>query len=228
VEVDGLEQTGTNMTETEFGKLNAKIRQTSGKGTSRKLRAQGLIPAVIYGKGQDNVMLTISPRDLRRAMDPQRKLNTFFSVTVEGDSGSIVEQCVVTDYQADPIRDEFLHIDFLRVDPNSEVVVKVPVDYVGRAAGVALGGKLRTYQRTTRIAAKPAQIPVKLTVDVSPLQAGESLRMKDLQIENARLLDHPNAVVAHVEPPRSAKGPGPGGAAEETAKKPAAAPAKKK
>jgi large subunit ribosomal protein L25 len=212
------------MTETDFGKLNAKIRQTSGKGTARKLRARGLIPAVIYGKGQDNVMLTISPRELRRAMDPQRKLNTFFTVTVESDSGSITEQCVVTDYQADPIRDEFVHIDFLRVDPNSEVVVKIPVEYVGRAAGVALGGKLRTYQRTTRIAAKPAQIPVKLSIDVSPLQAGESLRMKDLQLEGARLLDHPEAVVAHVEPPRAAaKAPGAG-----DDKKAAAAPAKKK
>jgi large subunit ribosomal protein L25 len=221
--VGGLEQTGTTMTETDFGKLTAKIRQTSGKGTSRKLRAQGLIPAVIYGKGQSNLLLTLSPRELRRAMDPQRKLNTFFTVTVEGDASSIVEQCVVTDYQADPIRDEFLHIDFLRVDPNSEVVLKIPVEYVGRAAGVALGGKLRTYQRTTRVAAKPTQIPIKLSVDVSALQTGETLRMKDLQLANARLLDHPDAVVAMVEPPRSAKGPG--GAAAPEDKKPAAAPA---
>jgi large subunit ribosomal protein L25 len=210
------------MTETDFGKLNAKIRNTSGKGTSRKLRAQGLIPAVIYGKGEGNVMLTISPRELRRAMDPQRKLNTFFTVTVENEGSSSVEQCVVTDYQADPIRDEFLHVDFLRVDPNSEVVVKIPVEYVGRAAGVALGGKLRTYQRTTRIAAKPGLIPVSLSVDVSPLLAGESLRMKDLRIEGARLLDHPEAVVAHVEPPRVASK-----VAGADEKKPAA-PAKKK
>ena len=217
------------MTETDFGKLNAKIRQTSGKGTSRKLRAQGLIPAVIYGKGQTNVLLTISPRDLRRAMDPQRKLNTFFTVTVESDKGSTVEQCVVTDYHADPIRDEFLHVDFLRVDPNSEVVVRIPVEYVGRAAGVALGGKLRTYQRTTRIAAKPTQIPVKLSIDVSALQTGESLRVKDLTLENARLLDHPNAVVAMVEPPRTAKAPGTPGAPAADEKKPAAAaPPKKK
>jgi large subunit ribosomal protein L25 len=156
-------------------------------------------------------------------MDPQRKLNTFFTMTIEGQDGQTVEQCVLTDYQADPIRDEFLHVDFLRVDPDSEVVVKIPVEYVGRAAGVVAGGKLRTYQRTVRIAAKPAQIPVKLTVDVSPLGAGETLRMKDLQLENARLLEHQNVVVAMVEPPRSAKTPGPGGA--EADKK--AAPKKK-
>lgn len=193
------------MTETDFGKLKATIRHNTGKGVSRKLRAQGLIPAVIYGKGEGNVMLTVSPRELRRAMDPQRKLNTFFTLTLEGDGEPRIEQCVVTDFQADPIRDEFLHVDFLRVDPNSEVVTKIPVEYIGRAAGVALGGKLRTYQRTARVAAKPAEIPVKLTIDVSPLQAGETLRMKDLSLPNARLLDHPDAVVAHVDPPRAVK-----------------------
>jgi large subunit ribosomal protein L25 len=192
-------------TGTEFGKLTAKVRQASGKGVARKLRAQGLIPGVIYGKGKGNLMLTLSPRELRRAMDPERKLNTFFTVTIEGDSDATVEQCVLTDYQADPIRDEFLHVDFLRVDPDSEVVTKIPVEYIGRAVGVVAGGKLRTYQRTARVAAKPGEIPVKLTVDVSPLQAGQTLRMRDLSLANARLLDHPNVVVAHVDPPRAAK-----------------------
>lgn len=193
------------MTETQYGKLSAKIRHMSGKGAARKLRADGLIPAVIYGKGEGNLMLTVSPRELRRAMDPQRKLNTFFTVTIDGEDGPTVEQCVLTDFQADPIRDEFLHVDFLRVDPESEVVTKIPVEYVGRAAGVIAGGKLRTYQRTARIAAKPAQIPVKLTVDVGPLAAGETLRMRDLSLADARLLEHPNVVVAHVDPPRTAK-----------------------
>ncbi|PRQ05398.1 50S ribosomal protein L25 [Enhygromyxa salina] len=193
------------MTETTFGKLTAKIRQATGKGVARKLRTEGLIPAVIYGKGEGNVMLTVSPRELRRAMDPNRRLNTFFTVTIEGDGAPVVEQCVLTDYQADPIRDEFLHVDFLRVDPDGEVVTKIPVEYVGRSVGVVAGGKLRTYQRTARVAAKPAHIPVKLTVDISALAAGESLRMRDLSLDNARLLDHPNVVVAHVDPPRVAK-----------------------
>ena len=71
--------------------------------------------------------------------------------------------------------------------------------------GPRAGGKLRTYQRTTRVAAKPAEIPVKLTVDVSPLDSGDTLRMRDLSLDNARLLDHPNVVLAHVDPPRAAK-----------------------
>ena len=198
-------QTKMNATAEEFGQLHAQHRSDSGKGVSRKLRAQGLIPAVIYGKGEGNVMLTVSPRDLRRAMDPQRKLNTFFTLTIDKGGESVVEQCVLTDYQSDPIRDEFLHVDFLRVDPESEVVTKIPVEYVGRAVGVVTGGKLRTYQRTVRIAAKPGEMPVKLTVDISALDSGDSLRMRDLSLENGRLLDHPNVVVASVDPPRVAK-----------------------
>lgn len=194
-----------NATTNEYGKLSATLRSASGKGVARKLRAQGLIPAVIYGKGEGNVMLTVSPRELRRALDPQRKLNTFFTLTIDKDGEQVTEQCVLTDYQSDPIRDEFLHVDFLRVDPESEVITKIPVEYTGRAVGVVAGGKLRTYQRTARVAAKPAQIPVKLRVDVSPLDAGDTLRMRDLNLENARLLDHPNVVVAHVDPPRVAK-----------------------
>ena len=193
------------MTATEFGNLNAEVRSTSGKGIARKLRAKGLIPAVIYGKGEGNLMLTVSPRELRRAMDPERKLNTFFTLTINDGGEAKTEQCVLTAFQSDPIRDEFLHVDFLRVDPESEVITKIPVEYTGRALGVIAGGKLRTYQRTARIAAKPAQIPVKLNVDVSPLNAGDTLRMRDLSIENARLLDHPNIVVASVDAPRVAK-----------------------
>ncbi len=194
------------MSDIEIGKLNARVRHGTGKGTARKLRSQGLIPGVMYGKGEGNVMLALSPRELRKAMDPERKLNTFFTLTIEDEGvDAIVEQCVVTDYQADPIRDEFLHVDFLRVDPAAEVVTRIPVEYVGRAIGVVAGGKLRTYQRTTKVAAKPAEIPTKLVIDISELDSGDTLRMKQLSLENARLLDHPDAVVAMVEPPRVAK-----------------------
>jgi large subunit ribosomal protein L25 len=212
------------MTETTFGQLIAQVRSGSGKGVSRKLRAAGKLPAVMYGKGKDNLLLTVDARELRRALDPERKLNTFFTVTVQGGEGEAVEQCIIADYHADPIRDEFLHVDFLRVDPQSEIVTRVPVEYVGRAVGVALGGKLRTLQRTVRIAVKPGDVPVKLVIDVTPLEVGQIMRMHELSLANARILENPNVVVAQVEAPRVAK------ATTEEPKKAAAAaaPAKKK
>lgn len=207
------------MTETTFGQLTAQLRTGSGKGVSRKLRSAGKLPAVMYGKGQDNLLLTVDAHELRRALDPERKLNTFFSLTVRSEQGESVEQCVIADYHADPIRDQFLHIDFLRVDPQSEIITKIPVEYIGRAVGVALGGKLRTQQRTVRIAVKPGDIPVKLVIDVTPLESGQIMRMSELSMPNVRILENPNVVVAHVEPARVAK------VTEEPKK---AAPAKKK
>lgn len=208
------------MTDTTFGQLTAHVRPGSGKGVSRKLRSTGKLPAVLYGQGKDNLLLTVDAHELRRALDPERKLNTFFSLTVRGDQGETVEQCIIADYHADPIKDQFLHIDFLRVNPESEIVTKIPVEYIGRAVGVALGGKLRTQQRTVRIAVKPGDIPVKLTIDVTSLEVGQIMRMHELSIPNVRILEKPSVVVAHVEAPRVAK------VTEEPKK--AAAPAKKK
>ncbi len=183
----------------DYGQLTVEKRDSAGKGVARKLRAIGKIPGVMYGRGQDNVMLTVDPTELRKSMDPKRKLNTFFQVEIAG--GEKVG-CVISDYQMDPIRDEFMHVDFLRVDPEAEVFVKIPVVYSGRAAGVVAGGKLKTLRRFVRIAAKPANIPVELHVDLTPLNIGQTLRLKDAPLENARLLENPELPTAIIEAPK--------------------------
>lgn len=188
---------------TTTGQLSASVRNAHGKGVARKLRAQGKIPGIVYGRGKDNVMLALDPGELRKAMDPARKLNTFFQLAVEG---SDAESCIIADYQMDPVRDEFLHVDFLRVDPEVEVFVKIPVRYTGRSVGVVAGGKLKTTRREVRIAAKPGSIPVEMLVDVTPLQGGEKLRFADIPLQNARLLENPEIVVALVEAPKTAAG----------------------
>ena len=184
---------------TTHGQLTAKVRAAHGKGVARKLRAQGLIPGVMYGRGKDNVMLTVDPSDLRKAMDPQRKVNTFFKLEVDGTA----EDCVLADYQMDPIRDEFLHVDFLRVDPSAEVFVKIPVRYEGRAPGVVIGGKLKTMRRYVKVAAKPADIPVEMVVDLSTLNAGDKIRLGDVEVAGARVLEKADIVVALVEAPKA-------------------------
>ena len=190
----------------EIGNLNAQVRARSGKGVARKLREAGRIPAVVYGQGGDNLKVSINPLELRAHMDPERKLNTFWNIDVQDDGKSTgSEKCIIVDYQLDALRDQFLHVDFMRVNENEEVTVKIPVEYHGKAKGTVIGGKLRTLRRTVKIAAKPSQIPVKLSIDVSPIDSGESLRLKELSLENARLLDHPEMVMALVEAPRGKK-----------------------
>lgn len=185
----------------EIGKLKATARERSGKGVARKLRAQGLIPAVIYGQKKEHRSITVSPRELRSAMDPLRKINTLFTLDVEGDNAETIH-CMLTDIQFDSVRGDILHVDFLRVSAEEEVHVSVPVAYHGRPVGVAMGGKLRTFRREVKVAAKPADIPTVVDLDISGLEGGASLRFGDLTIEKARILEAPQTVAAQVEMPR--------------------------
>jgi large subunit ribosomal protein L25 len=192
------------------GEVTATVRQHRGKGTSRKLRRAGQIPAVMYGAGGGNVMLAVSPAELRRAMDPERRLNTFFRVCVqEAGRPDLITPCIISDAQVDPIRDDLLHVDFLRVDPEQPVTMNVPVRYIGRSVGVMAGGHLQATRRSVRLAARPADMPVALDVDVTALNVGDALRLGDVPLHGARLVDPPSTVVAYVEEKKKATEPQP-------------------
>ncbi len=183
----------------DYGNITAQTRANSGKGVSRKLRAAGRIPGVMYGRGKDSLKLSLDPHELRKAIDPERKLNTYFIVDIEGGDK---ESCVIADCQIEPTKDTFMHVDFLRVDPELEVFVKIPVRYFGRSVGVAAGGKMKTTRREIRVAAKPAQVPVELAVDISSLDIGGRLLLADVPLENARLLESHDTVMALIDAPK--------------------------
>lgn len=190
----------------EYGRLSATVRTRHGKGVARQLRRQGLVPAVMYGHGGDNLSLTIDPLLFQKATDPARNLNTLFHVKIEGDGAPADEvPCMVVDLQRDSVRDFVLHVDFLRVDPELEVERKIPVSYHGRAAGVMKGGKLTTYRRLVKVSAKPSDLPEELSIDLVPLDAGETLRIKDVSLPNTRFLESPEAPLAFIEMPKAKK-----------------------
>lgn len=215
----------------EQRELTVQARDSHGKGAARKLRAKGLIPGVVYGAGGEHRSVAVDPRQLRKVMDPVRKLNTWYKVTIE-DAGKAVgsESVIVIDHQVDKVRDALLHVDFLRVDPEKEIEVRLPVEVTGRAAGVVAGGTLKTFLRYVHVSIKPRDIPTSLLVDITPLAAGETLRIKDMSIPGGRILENANQSLAHIEPAKikaevvdekAAKGK----AAPKAAAKPAAAPA---
>ena len=190
----------------EQRELTVQARSSHGKGAARKLRAQGLIPGVVYGAGGEHRSVAVDPRQLRKIMDPVRKLNTWYKVTVE-DAGKAVgtESVIVIDHQVDKVRDALLHVDFLRVDPEKEIEVRLPVEVTGRAAGVVAGGTLKTFLRYVHVAIKPRDIPTSLVVDITPLQGGETLRIKDMTIAGGRILENGNQSLAHIEPAKIKK-----------------------
>lgn len=170
----------------EVGKLTVSLRDRSGKGGARKLRAQGKVPGVCYGTSVDGpitpVPITLDIKQLRGALDPVRKRNTVVTLTIEGDGASRSLHALVKDLQIDVLRREITHVDLLAIDPNKEVRADVPIEFVGKPKGAISGGQIRIVLRSLGVRAKPSDIPVKLTVDVSPLEIGDVIHVSAIAL----------------------------------------------
>jgi large subunit ribosomal protein L25 len=170
----------------EVGKLTVSLRDRSGKGGSRKLRAEGKVPGVCYGASVEGriepLPITVDVKQLRGALDPIRKRNTVISLTIEGGTGPRALHALVKDVQVDSLRHDITHVDLLAIDPNKEVRAEVPLEFTGKPAGAINGGQIRIVLRSLTVRAKPSDIPVKLTVDVSPLDIGDVIHVSAIAL----------------------------------------------
>jgi large subunit ribosomal protein L25 len=168
------------------GKLTVSLRQNAGKGAAIKLRATGKVPGICYGASPSGriepLSIIVDVKALRAALDPVRKQNTVIDLTIDGGSAPQKLHALVKDYQLHPIRREITHVDLLAIDPNKEVVANVPLDFVGKPKGAINGGQLRTVLRAIEVKAKPSDIPVKLTVDVTPLEIGDVIHVSTIEL----------------------------------------------
>jgi large subunit ribosomal protein L25 len=196
-------------------RLEVAKRQGTGKSVTRKLRAQGSVPAVLYGSGVRSALLAVTAREGERVLGSGANRLIDLSGTPES-SGKLV---LIKDYQRDPVSRQLLHFDFYAVDPSKAVEVSVPVQLTGRPKGVELGGVLELLLREVLVSCLPLAIPDFLSLDVSPLGVGETLHARDFALpEGVELLTDPSAGVVHVLAPRlEAEEPKPEEAAEAAA-----------
>jgi len=159
--------------------LQAQIRDKSGKGPAHRLRATGLVPAVCYGRFEKQaLMVAIDPEALVKAIATPHKFNTVIKLEVAGSEPRTV---LFKDYEKDPVDGHILHVDFLEVRMDQDVVVNVPVVLIGKPVGVTDGGILQQVSRTLPVICKPGQIPEKIEVDVSNLKIAESIHISDIK-----------------------------------------------
>jgi len=221
----------------EVGKLTVTLRDRSGKGGARKLRAQGKVPGVCYGASVDGridpLPITVDVKQLRGALDPVRKRNTVISLTIEGGAAPRSLHALVKDFQVDVVRRDVTHVDLLAIDPNKEVRAEVPLEFTGKPKGTINGGQLRIVLRSLTVRAKPNDIPVKLSVDVSPLEIGDVIHVSTITLPSgvASVTGRDLAVVTCAAPeedktPTTAEGTVPAEGATAAAPAAAAAPAK--
>jgi len=159
--------------------LVAEPRQSRGSRPANRLRREGLVPAVVYGRGSEPRSLTLVRRELRAALTTDAGANALINLEVDGDR----LLAIVRDMQRDPIRHAVTHVDFILVSRDEAVTVEVPVVLEGDAEEVhRADGTVEQQLFTLTVQAKPGDIPPSIPVDVSTLTIGASIRVGDLRL----------------------------------------------
>jgi len=176
--------------------LRALRRNRSGKGVARKIRAQGMIPAVLYGSGE-NIPLTLQPQELLKILTLGE--NTIFRLEIDGELGGD-RQAIVRDLQRDPLKETLLHADLYRISMDVEITVSVPIVLQGMSREVSdIGGMINQLLHEIEIQCLPSLIPHELTIDVAHLGIGEVLHVRDLPVpQGIQVLAASDEVVASV------------------------------
>jgi large subunit ribosomal protein L25 len=190
----------------DFAKVSVELRNNVGKGAARRVRAAGRIPGVLYGRHVAPVSVTFDGRLLLKSLDKEKRRNTVFTLTLEGAGTTESVTAMIKDAQINPISQNLVHVDFLRVDLDQEVHVTVPLLLIGKALGVINGGQLHQSMHVLSVAAKPAAIPTRIEVDVSALEIGTAVHVSDLKLgEGIRALIDSRDAVASVVAPKAEK-----------------------
>jgi large subunit ribosomal protein L25 len=170
-------------------RLTASPRTASGSRAAGRLRREGLIPAVVYGHGADPKSVSVVHRELRAALSTEAGSNALLDLQVEGEA----VLALVKEMQRDAVRNEVTHVDFIRVSRDEAVVVEVPIHFEGEASEVTSGGGTLDQQLfNLTVTAKPGDIPSAITVEVSGMTIGDSVRVGDLTL--------PSGVTTDVDP----------------------------
>ncbi len=177
-------------------------REGKGKEEARRLRNQGLIPAVVYGHREETIPITLNPKELFKILRGGAGERTLISLTIEGLQGDpITKTVILKEKQIDPVKRTVLHADLYTVAMDEKINVGIPVHIVGKSQGVELGGVLEQVLREIEVECLPGDIPPRIDVDVSALDIGDSIHVSDIALEKAKILVEPEQTIVTVVPP---------------------------
>lgn len=190
--------------------LEVETREGTGKGPARRARAQGRMPAVFYGASSEGQNLTVDARDFGRRI---ANLEGTHLIELRSSTAHLDKRMVLLrEVQHHPVTGAPVHADFYEVALDAAIVVRVPLHFEGKAAGVALGGILQPIVREMEVRCLPTAIPDYIAVDVSPLAVHDALHVKDLKLPEGveAMLDDGETVVSVLPPTTEAKAEGEG------------------
>jgi large subunit ribosomal protein L25 len=181
-------------------KLQVSERERRGSADARRLRREGLIPGVLYGKGKQSYAICVPERELRRVLTGSGGLHAILDVVLEGKKAT--HPSILKDFQQDPVRGKLVHVDLQEVPLDEPIQATVVVQLIGEAQGAKEGGVLSQVNREVNVQALPMEVPEHLELDVSEMAIGDTLRVADLRAtDGVVLLDDPETVLATVTMP---------------------------
>ncbi len=174
--------------------LNTEEKTTIGSRSSRRLRRDGKVPGVLYGLGQDPEIFSVDYGDLRGALTTDAGLNALIQLSVNGTN----QLSILKTLQRHPVKDEVIHVDFVRVDPNQELAVEVPIVLEGVAKKVTdQNGMVDQTMFSLSVLSLPDSIPNELTANVSELEINDAIRVSDVVLpEGVRTEVDPEEAIA--------------------------------
>jgi large subunit ribosomal protein L25 len=175
-------------------KIEVRPRTEYGSAAARRLRREGFVPGVLYGR-EDAASFAVAERELRRVLTGTGGLHTILDIAIHGGRTS---PAILKDYQQDPVKGRLLHIDLQEVRLDEAITASVSVALVGGedAPGVREGGVLSQITREINVSALPMEVPEHIDVDVSAMELGGTLRLADIPtVEGATFLDDPDETV---------------------------------
>lgn len=176
--------------------IAAQPREGRKKGAARRLRADGHIPAVLYGLGRDPSHISFDVRDFRKAISTKSGTRAVMKLQMAGTDEQVA---ILRDIQRHPLSRDIIHVDLLAIDLNEPIEVAVPVAPLGTPTGVKdEGGVLGWARRELNIRVLPTQIPEAIEIDISGLHINDAIHVEDIEAEGFELLDEPERTICSV------------------------------
>ncbi len=188
----------------ENATLKAALREESGKGAARRMRREGKIPAVVYGRGEETRPLTLDAHDFEMLVKEHSLDTTLVELEIEGGGKkkSDTVRTLVVEVQSHPYKPEVLHVDFQQIHAGERVTVEVPVRLLGTPEGVREGGVLQHVMHVIELVCAVESIPESFEIDVSGLTIGDSIHVAELEVpEGIDVLPDPKRTICTVAAP---------------------------
>ncbi len=184
--------------------LTSNVRTDTGKGAARKLRQNGLVPAVLYGGIHGNIVLSVSSHDLRQIIAKGAGESSLLDLEVKNGGDAQTVPVILKEFQIDPVKRTLLHADFMEVTMGQVMEIRVPLEFTGTSAGVKVGGLLEFITRELTIECLPSKMLNHIDVDISALEIGGTLSAEDISLsEDYKIITPLDTVLVTVAAPKA-------------------------